>query len=116
MREATAIREAAINESLSAALALLRGCSVFRRAISLPVVVLCVANTVSAQSPQSDAAEVLVLEAKIAEAIVGGDVTFVDSVTPADFRMTHGDVWTRGGPPALVDNKESFLTRVEDRL
>ena len=30
---------------------------------------------------------------KIAEAIVGGDVTFVDSVTAGDFRMTHGDAY-----------------------
>ena len=113
-----------MNESSSAALALLRGCSIFRRVIFLCIAVLCVASAVSAQSPESDApldregasadpsgevAEVFALEAKIAEAIVGGDVTFVDSVTPADFRMTHGDTWTRGGQAALVDASESGL-------
>jgi hypothetical protein len=30
--------------------------------------------------------------------------------------MTHGDAWTHGGPPALVDDKKSFLKRVSDRL
>ena len=97
-----------MNESSSATLALLRGCSIFRRVISLCIAVLCVASAVSAPSPQSDApldrkgasadpsgkvAEVLALETKIAEAIVGGDVTFVDSVTAGDFRMTHGDAY-----------------------
>ena len=63
-----------------------------------------------------DVAEVLALEAKIAEAIVAGDVSFVSSVLADDFRMTHGDAWTRGEPPALVDDKASFLKRVEDKI
>ncbi len=94
------------------------GANCYRRVIFLCIAVLCVASAVSAQSPESDApldregasadpsgevAEVFAFEAKIAEAIVGGDVTLVESVTPADFRMTHGDAWTRGGQAALVD-------------
>lgn len=63
-----------------------------------------------------DVAEVLALEARISKAVVAGDVSFVDSVLADDFRMTHGDAWTEGEPPALVDDKASFLKRVEDKI
>jgi hypothetical protein len=61
------------------------------------------------------AAEVLALERRIAEAVVSGDTAYFDSVTSADFVMVHGDGWTRGGQPALVDDKESFMGRVANR-
>ena len=37
------------------------------------------------------AAEVLALEQKIEDAIVRGDVAFVDRVTPSDFSFVHGE-------------------------
>jgi len=63
----------------------------------------------------SDAEQVLALEREIGRAIVRGDAAFFDSVTAPDFVMTHGDAWTRGAPPALVDDKQSFLKRVASR-
>jgi Domain of unknown function (DUF4440) len=61
------------------------------------------------------AAEVLALEQKIEEAVVRGDVAFVDRVTPADFSFVHGDGWTRGGRPLMSDDKAAFLKRVADK-
>jgi Domain of unknown function (DUF4440) len=61
------------------------------------------------------AAEVLALEQKIEEAVVRGDVAFVDSVTPSDFSFVHGDGWTRGDRPLMSDDKAAFLKRVADK-
>jgi hypothetical protein len=61
------------------------------------------------------AAEVLALEQKIEEAIVRGDAAYFDRVTAADFVMIHGDGWTNGGRPALVDDKASFMRRVANK-
>lgn len=58
------------------------------------------------------AAEVLAADTKINQAVLAADRAYWDANTPADFRMTHGDIWTRGGPPALVDTKETFGDRV----
>ena len=60
---------------------------------------------VSPASQSAAAAEVIALERKIGDAIVRGDAAFFDSVTSDDFVMIHGDGWTKGGKPALVDDK-----------
>ena len=65
-----------------------------------------------AGEPAGPAAEVLALERQIEEAVVRGDVAFVDRVTPADFRFVHGDAWTHGGQPFAADDKAAFLERV----
>ena len=62
-----------------------------------------------------EAAEVLQFEKKVGAAIVSGDAAFFDSVTTNDFSMIHGDIWTKGGPPALLDTKASFLKKVENK-
>jgi len=59
--------------------------------------------------------EVLTLERDIAAAIVRGDAAYFDRVTAADFVMIHGDGWTSGGRPALVDDKASFMRRIADK-
>jgi len=69
----------------------------------------------ASSSPSADAAEVLGLDQKIASAVVRGDTAFVDSVTPSDFVMVHGDGWTNGGKPLLTDTKESMLGRVTSK-
>lgn len=61
------------------------------------------------------AAEVLALERKIEDAVVRGDVAFVDSVLASDFSFVHGDAWTTGGKPLASDDKAAFLRRVADR-
>src|SRR5262245_20318576 len=70
---------------------------------------------VSPPNQSAAAAEVIALERQIGEAIVRGDAAFFDSVTSDDFVMVHGDGWTRGGKPALVDDKASFMKRVASK-
>jgi hypothetical protein len=70
---------------------------------------------VSPANQAAAAAEVVALERQIGEAIVRGDAAFFDSVTSDDFVMVHGDGWTRGGKPALVDDKASFMKRVASK-
>jgi hypothetical protein len=63
--------------------------------------------------PESkEAAEVLEFEKAIGAAIVRGDAAYFDKATPSDFMMVHGDAWTRGGTPTLVDDKNSFQKRI----
>ena len=52
---------------------------------------------------------------KIADAVVASDVAYVDSVLSPDFVMVHGDQWTVGGEPLLIDDKQSFLRRVANQ-
>ena len=70
------------------------------------------APTVSPAAQSEAGKEVLALERDIAEAIVKGDAAYFDRVTSSDFVMVHGDGWTRGGQPALVDDKASFMRRI----
>ncbi|MEP7305465.1 MAG: nuclear transport factor 2 family protein [Acidobacteriota bacterium] len=69
----------------------------------------------AAPADRTAAAEVLALEQKIEDAVVRGDVAFVDSVTPRDFSFVHGDGWTTGGKPLMSDDKAAFLKRVADK-
>jgi hypothetical protein len=74
-----------------------------------------VAGNAAVGEAAGPAAEVLALEHQIEEAVVRGDVAFVDRVTPADFRFVHGDGWTHGAPPFASDDKAAFLKRVADK-
>jgi len=69
----------------------------------------------TAKPADAGAAEVLVLEQKIEDAVVRGDVGFVSSVLASDFRFVHGDAWTKGGKPLAEDDRAAFLKRVADR-
>ena len=69
--------------------------------------------TPSSQSAAGN--EVLALERDIAAAVVRGDAAYFDRVTASDFVMIHGDGWTNGGRPALVDDKASFMRRVANK-
>jgi len=61
------------------------------------------------------AAEVLAFERAMEAAVVRGDVAYVDRVSALDLSFTHGDGWTTGGKPLLVDDRAAFLKRVENR-
>ena len=61
------------------------------------------------------AAEVLAFERAMEAAVVRGDVAYVDRVSAPDLTFTHGDGWTTGGKPLLVDDRKSFLKRVESK-
>ena len=64
----------------------------------------------------TDAAkEVLAFERAMEAAVVRGDVAYVDRVSAPDLTFTHGDGWTMGGKPLLVDDRKSFLKRVENK-
>lgn len=88
-------------------------CSRWLAAATLAVT--CGASLFAQQTATDAAAEVLTLEQKIEEAIVRGDVPFVDGVTAPDFSFVHGDGWTRGGRPLMTDDKAAFLKRVADK-
>lgn len=66
-------------------------------------------------STQDSAAEVLAFERDMEAAVVRGDVAYVDRVSAPDLTFTHGDGWTTGGQPRSVDDKKSFLKRVENK-
>lgn len=67
------------------------------------------------QSEDPAAAEVMAFERAMEAAVVRGDVAYVDRVSARDLSFTHGDGWTTGGKPLLIDNRQSFLKRVENR-
>jgi hypothetical protein len=67
------------------------------------------------QAAANPAAEVLAFEKAIEEAVVRGDVAFVDRALSADFTFVHGDGWTHGGKPLAVDDKAAYLRRVANR-
>jgi ketosteroid isomerase-like protein len=73
-------------------------------------------NPASASVAAPDpAAEVLAFERAMEAAVVRGDVAYVGRVSAPDLTFTHGDGWTTGGKPLLVDNREAFLKRVQNR-
>ncbi len=61
------------------------------------------------------AAEVLAFEKSIEDAVVRGDVPFMDRALASDFSFVHGDGWTTGGRPLASDDKAAFLKRVADK-
>jgi ketosteroid isomerase-like protein len=61
------------------------------------------------------AAEVLAFERAMEAAVVRGDVAYVEQVSAPDLTFTHGDGWTTGGKPLLIDDRESFLNRVRNK-
>jgi len=61
------------------------------------------------------ASEVLAFERAMEAAVVRGDVAYVDRVSAPDLTFTHGDGWTTGGQPLLVDDRASFLERVKNK-
>ena len=70
----------------------------------------------STHDTSPEGAEVLALERKIEEAVVKGDVAFVDGVTSEDFIFHHGSGWARGEHPGGTrDDKKAFLKRVQDK-
>ncbi len=89
-------------------------CSAFSQTTSRPAPSKITFGPESAASTNA-ATEVLALERAMEAAVVRGDVEYVDSVSAPDLTFTHGDGWTTGGKPLLVDDRASFLKRVENR-
>jgi hypothetical protein len=79
-------------------------------AASLP---LAAARQSATPTPANDpAAEVLAFERAIEDAVVRGDVRFVDAASAPTFTFTHGDGWTTGGAPLRVDSRADWLATV----
>ena len=66
-------------------------------------------------APSGPAAEVLAFEKGIEDAVVRGDVAFMDRALAPDFSFVHGDGWTTGGKPLASDDKKAFLKRVAEK-
>jgi hypothetical protein len=66
-------------------------------------------------APVSPEAEVLAFERSMEAAVVRGDLSYVDSVSAPDLTFTHGDAWTTGGKPLLIDDRKTFLQRVQNK-
>jgi hypothetical protein len=56
--------------------------------------------------------DVLKLDREIETAVLRADVGFLDKICDPDFSYTHGDGWTTGGAPLLVDNRATWLASV----
>lgn len=63
-------------------------------------------------SGRDAASEVLAFERAIEDAVVRGDVRFVDAASAPTFTFTHGDGWTTGGAPIRVDGRADWLATV----
>ena len=74
------------------------------------------APSISANKSTDLDAEVLAFERAMEAAVVRGDLAYIDSVSAQDLTFTHGDGWTTGGKPLLIDDRNAFLKRVEDRI
>jgi hypothetical protein len=74
------------------------------------------ARTQTLTAHDGAAADVLAFERDIAAAIVRGDVAYMETALATDFVMVHGDGWTHGDAPALVDDRASFMKRVADKI
>jgi hypothetical protein len=72
--------------------------------------------TSAAAGVSSAAEEVLAFERSFDAAFVRGDVAYIDRVSRPDLTVIHGDAWINGGKPSSVDDKKSFLKRVESKL
>jgi len=72
--------------------------------------------TAATSKPVSpEAEEVLAFERAMEAAVVRGDVAYVDKVSSPDLTFTHSDAWTTGGKPLLVDDRKTFLQRVQNK-
>ena len=89
--------------------------SFFLAAISICPLLAQQVRPAATTTESAAAAEVLALEKKIEDAVVRGDVPYIDSVLASDFTFVHGDAWTTGGKPLASDDKAAFLKRVADK-
>lgn len=82
--------------------------------------VVCLVSEAHAQAHDdttsgSIARELMTLNARVEQAVVRGDVAFLEEVLAEDFRFPHGDEWTSGGEASLVDSKGSWIAAVKNR-
>jgi hypothetical protein len=94
----------------------LSGSTFVWRLIAVALTMAACRVTLLAQHPATEpGADLLAFERQIEDAVVRGDVAFVDRATSPDFTFVHGDGWTHGGKPLMSDDKAAFLKRVADK-
>jgi hypothetical protein len=83
------------------------------------ILMILTAASLAAQQPAAApaqtvdvSAEVLAFERAIEDAVVRGDVRFVDAASAPTFTFTHGDGWTTGSAPLRVDSRADWLATV----
>lgn len=86
-----------------------------KRALRLLLPAVLAISATSESKPSDPAEEVLAFEKAMEAAVVRGDVAYVERVSAPDLSFTHGDGWTSGGKPLLVDDRASFLKRVANK-
>src|SRR5262245_8027703 len=86
--------------------------SAFASSILIVLTATSLAAEQAARTSADVAAEVLAFERAIEDAVVRGDVRFVDAATASTFTFTHGDGWTTGGAPLRVDSRADWLATV----
>jgi hypothetical protein len=69
------------------------------------------ANMAGTPSPADKAkiAEVILFEKEMEAAVLRGNAKFLERALADDYRFTHGDAWTTGGPPLRLDNKQTWI-------
>jgi len=90
-------------------------CAAFGQQSKSPAAASKVALAPVSAEASGAAAEVLAFERAMEAAVVRGDVVYVDRVSAPDLSFTHGDGWTTGGKPLLVDDRAAFLERVRNK-
>jgi hypothetical protein len=81
--------------------------------VAAPSLPLAAGRQSAPRTPAPNAAtEVLAFERAIEDAVVKGDVRFVDAASAPTFTFTHGDGWTTGGAPIRVDSRADWLATV----
>jgi hypothetical protein len=90
-------------------------CPAFGQQLKSPTGSAKVDSPTEAAASKDAAAEVLAFERAMEAAVVRGDAAYVDRVSAPDLTFTHGDGWTTGGKPLLVDDRKSFLDRVKNK-
>ena len=73
-------------------------------------------ESVTPAEQAAEGAAVLAFEREIAAALVRGDVAYMENAIAADFVMVHGDGWTHGDPPTLIDDRAGFMKRVSGKI
>ena len=73
-------------------------------------------ETIAPVGQSAAGADVLAFERELAAALVRGDVAYMERAIAPDFVMAHGDGWTHGDAPSLVDDRTSFMKRVSGKI
>lgn len=84
----------------------------YTKALVLVYSVLLIFISFNAHGQQSVEHEVLSLEQNIATAFSSANVNFLETALADDLIYNHGDKWTTGGEPSLIEDKKQTISRM----